>query len=270
MNNEIVEFVGTSDIAATKEYAPIIKDITNYAPVIAKDIKNYCKTQSQFMDNILTVTHHTAERNIHQMLAEIEKAQSALGETHFKLKEKGLTIKKLQRQLEKEEDEIEAEILENEIARITYEIQQTQKYQGGALRKIANYMENIKKAKEALGVENLSEVDFERAEEQHHIMKAFDQAITAARARGGVVDEGNHIYFNQLGINGAAAQTYISQYFTEEGKILNSGKVPDGNCTYRFLLQMAEVFRGCSETALVRKHMATNDKYMLSPVEQNN
>ena len=53
--------------------------------------------------------------------------------------------------------------------------------------------------------------------QHYHVMTCLKQALNAARARGGVIDEGNLIYLFDMGINSAQAQAEIYAYL-EAGK----------------------------------------------------
>jgi hypothetical protein len=74
--------------------------------------------------------------------------------------------------------------------------------------------------------------------------RAFSQALAAARARGGIIDEGNFIFFQDLGINGAAAQREVTAYFEMEQEILNQGNVPTFELQYEWIRGVASKFAG--------------------------
>ncbi|MBE41832.1 MAG: hypothetical protein CL480_11085, partial [Acidobacteria bacterium] len=61
----------------------------------------------------------------------------------------------------------------------------------------------------------ITEQDEEEEEPKHHIIMAFSQALCAARSRGGVVDNGNFIYFQNLGIPSGMAQLDIEAFLKE-------------------------------------------------------
>ena len=76
-------------------------------------------------------------------------------------------------------------------------------------------MENIKRYGGILvkvGKETITEEDYEREEARYHIMTCMKQALNAARARQGIIDEGNLIYLFDLGINAAQAQAEVFAY----------------------------------------------------------
>lgn len=231
-----------------KEYSLMTKNIQENLPMIYEASGNFGKTQSQFMDNFLTVSHPTPLRNARQALAEINKSVEALREAQYNMNKKQLHIKRLERDLETETDDIKRAEIELEISFETSRLASTMLYVEGAIRSVTNYTEQYKNILKAAGYDEMSEIDFEKEEEAYHIMKAFEQAICAARARGGLIDEGNHIYFSQIGVNGQMAQDFINQFFTQERAALEKGGVLTAEFQRSFLKNMADVFKGCSNS----------------------
>jgi hypothetical protein len=78
-------------------------------------------------------------------------------------------------------------------------------------------------------------------------MTAFNQALTAARSRGGLIDEGNHIYLFQLGINGAVAQREITAFLEAEQEALNTGMAPTHEAIVTWLNLVADKFETSPE-----------------------
>jgi hypothetical protein len=224
-------------------------------PKLVKQMKIFGKRQSQFMDNFLTVSHPTELRNIKQILAEVEATKGALKEAYYNNKKKVIELKKLKRQLSTESDDIEQELIELEIEKTMSEIEDSKLYVSGALRKVNNYIDQFNSILQSLGKKDISEIDFEEEEEKYHIMKAFEQALTAARSRQGVIDEGNHIYFSQLGINGAQAQKEMYKYISSEGAMIAEGFEPSYEMQRKFLEDMYKKFKGSSKILIQIKKM---------------
>jgi hypothetical protein len=137
-----------------------------------------------------------------------------------------------------------AELLEIDIMEIKSQAEDTRKYMSGAIRLVTNYIEQYNAILEKFGKKGFNEKDFEEEEEQFHIMRTFEQAMCAARSRGGSIDEGNMIYLTQLGINGASAQKDVFEYLVEEGKIISTGKDPSHEMYLQFLQDMAKKYKG--------------------------
>jgi hypothetical protein len=95
-------------------------------------------------------------------------------------------------------------------------------------------------------------------------MTAFNQALTAARARGGLIDEGNHIYLFQLGINGALAQAEVTSFLEAEQNALNEGIAPSHDGIVKWLNLLADRFEQAPEQYAAQRNMQTfNDSLLL-------
>lgn len=229
-----------------EQHLPMMRIIQDNLPIIKEGSDNFMKTQSQFMDNMLTIHHPTPIRNLRQILAEINKSLQALREAHYNIKRKEIEVKKYERKLLTEEDDLERELIQVEIDDRLSGMEVNKGYISGAIRKITNYMIQYRSILDSIGVKSFDEIDFEKEEERYHIMTAFDQALTAARTHNGIIDEGNHIYFMQIGINGSSAQREILIYLSNEGKLIQEGKEPTHEMILQFLNDMAEKYKGCS------------------------
>ena len=242
--------------------------------MIEKATKNFGKSQSQFMDNMFTVSQPTELRSARQILAEINKSKMALDEAYFNVRKKEIEIarkKSWKKQLEiawdnhigeniKPENQFDRDLLEVEIQELGCQIKNTMGYVEGAIRKISAYMTQYQNILAKYGKTEFTEEDFEKDEERYHIMKAFEQGLCAARSHGGVIDEGNHIYFYQIGISGTAAQKEVSDFLMGEGKILASGKMPAHGNTVNWMNAMADKYTGCAIDFAQRKGMTLIDK----------
>jgi hypothetical protein len=235
INNEI-ELLG--------KYPIMLEKIKENYPLIEKAIKNFNKTQSQFMDNMFTVSHPTELRNIRQILAEINKSKLALDDVYFNIQKKKIEIKRKKRNLKASTDDLDKELLEIEINELNSQCQNTVGYIEGAIRRVLAYINQYNNILVSLNKDSFTEKDFEDDEERYHIMKMFEQALCAARAHGGIVDEGNQIYAHQIGINGTMAQHEIYKYLTLEGQLLSNEKEPTHDMTINWLRSMADKYRG--------------------------
>ncbi len=240
------------------EHSQMLGVIKTDLPEITRSTSFFGKTQSQFMDNIMTVSHPTPIRNLRQILAEIQASQNGLKEAYFKSARKEVELKMKMRELEAEKDELKRDMISIDIAEIQSGLESSKMYLSGAIRKVTNYVEQYNAILKAHNLEDFNEAEFEKEEEKYHIMKAFDQAMCAARAHGGVIDEGNMIYFTQLGINGSAAQSQVFQYLGSEGQIIQQGAQPSFDMYAQFLENMASMFAGCSEKVAKIKGMNGN------------
>jgi len=246
------------EIKSIIELPPTFDSMLEEINESAKDVHAvtnlFNKTQSQFMDNMMTVSHPTPFRNLRQVLAEMKMTSMALGETYFSMERKKIEIEELTDKLNNVSlTSFERRLVELDIAEKQWQIQQTLESVGGAIRKQVNYTHQFNLLKSQLP--ELSEVAFEEEEERYHIITAFTQALCSARSRGGAIDEGNQIYFSQIGINGTVAQVEMTNYLNNEAYLLSP---VDENGNPKSIIEptiadqvewlnfMAEKFKGCS------------------------
>ena len=250
-----------------KSHKAMVEHVKASLPEIHRGQQQFMKTQSQFMDNMLTVSHPTPLRNLRQILAEMTRTESALKENYYKIEKKKVTIKKLKRKLEMTEDELDKEMLELQIAEKLSQIDSAKGYVQGAIRKLTNYSDQynniMNRLQEDRGVDTWDEIDFEEEEERYHVGKAFSQGLCAARSRGGLIDEGNFIYFQQIGINGTTAQHYVSLFLKDEHDLISKGLEAPHDMELKFLDQMMDKFKGCSKKLADHKGMTVSSETAL-------
>lgn len=236
----------TELVDAMPEHRAMIENISEKMPEVIRGTSFFGKQQSQFMDNNLTISHYTPMRNMNQSLAQITKTREAIQENMIKLKRKEIEIEIKERDIEKTDDQLQKKLLAIDIAELQNHLAVSRLYISGAIRELSNYMNQYSAMMETHGLNGWNEETFDQAEEQHHIMKAFEQAYCAAVSGRGGFDEGNMIYITQLGINGHTAQKDLQVYLYEEDQMLKMGKDPTHEMFRRFLHRMAEKHKGCS------------------------
>ncbi len=224
------------------DHSEMLTIIQDNLPEINRASTLFRKTQSQFMDNMLTVSHPTPIRNLRQILAEVESTTLALKESHFKNRKKEIEIQILERDIKLEKDNLKADLIQVEIEEKYSELETSRGYVSGAIRKLTNYNTQYISIMDSMGLKDFDEIDFEKEESRYHVMKAFEQGLISARPRQGVIDEGNQIYFYQVGINGTMAQREVMSYLNEEGKMISEGKTPTHSMTLKFLNDMADKY----------------------------
>jgi hypothetical protein len=70
-----------------------------------------------------------------------------------------------------------------------------------------------------------------------------------------LIDEGNHIYLFQLGINGALAQTEVTAFLQAEQEALNSGVAPTHEGIVKWLNVVADRFEKAPELYAAQRNM---------------
>ena len=112
----------------------------------------------------------------------------------------------------------------------------------GAIRKMNFFTNQYKSILKKLGKDDITEEEYEKEESNYHVMTCMKQALNAARARGGVIDEGNLIYLFDMGINSAQAQAEIYAYLKMENTLMDQGKAPTHEMTMQWLESCANKF----------------------------
>jgi hypothetical protein len=217
-----LETTETHDLAL---YDSIMSKVHEIMPSVMESSKSFGKSSSQLKTVTLDITDLTDVGAAKHIIASINRTRQALKESEISVRRKRLDLKRKESDLESATGFDDEEIL-IDIAEIESQLEDIVAAQRGAIRKIAYLVEQYEAICHRLGVNIITEEMYEIDQAKYHVMRAFSQGLAAARARGGIIDEGNFIYLQDLGINGAAAQREVSAYFEAEQEMLNKGQVP--------------------------------------------
>jgi hypothetical protein len=249
-----------------KEYKNMLANIRSTLPAIKQTSSNFYKSHSQFMGVMLDVTAITPVRSVKHTLAEIDKTRMALEEAHLKMMKKDIELRQKEKKLKNEEykDELELELLETEILEIKVNMNNIQNSITGAIRKMSFFTNQYKSILKKIGKDDITEEEYEKEEARYHVMTCLKQALNAARARGGVIDEGNLIYLFDMGINSAQAQAEIYAYLRMENKMMDEGKAPTHEMTMQWLEACADKFENDSVKFAERRGFKLYDEESLN------
>ena len=249
-----------------KEYKVMLENINKTLPAIKQSSSNFYKSHSQFMGVMLDVTAITPIRSVKHTLAELDKTRMALEEAHLKMMKKEIELKEKEKKLEdgEYENEFERDRLELEILEIKVNMSNIQNSISGAIRKMNFFTNQYKSILKKLGKEDITEEEYEKEESNYHVMTCMKQALNAARARGGVIDEGNLIYLFDMGINSAQAQAEIYAYLKMENDMMAQGKAPTHEMTMQWLEACADKFSGDAEKFAERRGFKLYDEDSLN------
>ena len=251
-----------SDLVLDKNYNEMVEHISSNLPSILKDSANFYKSDSQYKNVTLDVTEMTPISALKHVLAVLTKTRGALENASINIKKAEIKKKQKEEEYAKAEG-YDKELLAIEILEIEMGLQESQGYLKGGLRKMSFFTTQYKSILQVLGKENITEEDYERNEERHHIMTAMKQALISSRPRGGVIDEGNQIYMFDMGINGAAAQQEVFSYLTKEGEMLANGEEPTFEMTMEWLNHCADRFMGCGARSAFNRGLISLDNRSL-------
>ena len=249
-----------------KEYKQMLTNINTSLPAIKKSSSNFYKSHSQFMGVMLDVTAITPIRSVKHTLAELDKTRMALEEAQLKMMKKDIELRQKEKQLADGDfkDELERELLETEILEVKVNMNNIQNSVSGAIRKMNFFTNQYKSILKKLGKDDITEEEYEKEESRYHVMTCMKQALNAARARGGVIDEGNLIYLFDMGINSAQAQAEIYAYLDMENKLMKEGKAPTHEMTMVWLEACADKFSGDAEKFAERRGFKLYDEESLN------
>ena len=260
----VVKDIQNALVEIKPEYKTMLKNIDKKMPVVQEACSNFYKSHSQFMGVTLDVTAITPIRSIKHTLAEVDKTKNALQEAHIKMQKKAVELKMKQRELLECQDDLQREMLEVEILEMQTHSVNAQNSVQGAIRKLNFFINQYNSLLKHLGVDEITEEMYEREENRYHIMTAMKQALTSARPRGGVIDEGNMIYIFDLGISGAQAQAEVFAYLQTENQLMKEGKAPTHEMTMRWLEACADKWEKDPEIFANRRGFTLLDKQSLT------
>ena len=249
-----------------EEYKGMLKNISTNLPAIKKSSSNFYKSHSQFMGVMLDVTAITPIRSIKHTLAELDKTRMALEEAHLKMMKKDIELREKESKLENGDykDDFEKETLSVEILEIKVNMNNIQNSITGAVRKMSFFTTQYNSILKKLGKDDITEEEYEKEESRYHVMTCMKQALNAARARGGVIDEGNLIYLFDMGINSAQAQAEVYAYLEMENKMMAEGKAPTHEMTMKWLEACADKFSSDAEKFAERRGFKLYDEDSLN------
>lgn len=233
--------------------------INDLLPQTLLDSENFNKASSQFKTTTLDVTDLTPLNSAKHLLASIQRTRQALEDAQSNLKRKYLKVRKLKAKLEKEVNPLKQEALEIDLSEAENHIANIEATVRGAIRKLHFSMTQYQSILDHLGVDCITEEMYENDQARYHILTAFNQALTAARARGGIIDEGNHIYLFQLGINGAVAQAEVSWLLEREQDLLAEGKAPTHQMVLNWLHACADKYENDARDYAEKRGLTTLD-----------
>ena len=264
-NDLIIKKISQSPLVK-KEYKNMLENITSTLPAIKQTSSNFYKSHSQFMGVMLDVTAITPVRSVKHTLAEIDKTRMALEEAHIKMRKKEIELREKEHKLKSDIDlnDFEREMLEIEILEIKVNMNNIQNSITGAIRKMSFFTNQYKSILKKLGKEDITEEEYEKEESRYHVMTCLKQGLNAARARGGVIDEGNLIYLFDMGINSAQAQAEIYSYLKMENDMMDKGQAPTHEMTMQWLEACADKFQGDAEKFAERRGFTLYDEKSLN------
>lgn len=242
--NDLIKIDGNNFPLVSQEYKGMLQHIQESMPAITKDTSNFHKSHSQYMTTLLDITAITPIRRIKHILAEINKTKMALEEAYINQSKSDIELRRKEEEHFRVKNSFDRELLELEILEAKLHKENGKNAIQGAIRKLSYLVTQYNEVLAKLGKDHITEEEYEKEEEKFHIMTAMKQALCAARARGGIIDEGNHIYLFDMGINGAVAQKEVLAFLEMEQQLLQQGKEPNNAHVMLWLEAVSNKFLG--------------------------
>jgi len=253
----------SSNLPISPEYSGMIENINKNLPAIQKDSDNFYKSGSQYKNVTLDVTDLTPFSTMKHVLAVIDQTKMALEEASIKYRRNIVNRNKKLEELKNVEG-YDKDLLLIDISEIENHMINMENSMKGAIRKLNFFTNQYNSILKKMGRDKITEEEYELEENRYHIMTAMKQALNAARTRGGVIDEGNHIYLFDMGINGAAAQAEIFAYLQMEAKMMDERKEPTHEMTVMWLEACATKFADCGAKFAESRGLIPLDKTSLA------
>lgn len=256
----------SSTLKLSTQYEGMLEKIYSHLPEIERDTENFNKSSSQFKGVTLDITNLTPIDSARHILAVVQRTRQALEEASVSLKKKEIKLKKKQSK-KNSLSGYDLELIDVEIMELKNQISNIEASARGAIRKLSFMVSLYDSILEKIGKDFLTEEDYEKDQRRYHVMTAFNQALCAARSRGGLIDEGNHIYLSQLGINGAVAQKEVTALLDAEQQMLNNGMEPNQILIMDWLERCADKFENYSIELIKLRGLIDIDKTSLVQLE---
>ncbi len=266
LNKEIVSDVGRFNPIITKAGDPLsvgfktvdenmLQKISDFMPEINRAVSAFSKTNSQTTSSLMTLTmlESGPYRVLRQILAQIEKKRVALKEVSYKLEKKKLDYMILEKEITSSSDInlswnkkiLSLNKMASDIVDATVNVE-------ACIKEIGAYQERYKEVCKNNNIpDNWDEVDFERAEIEHHIKCIFRNAVRDRLQ--GPCNVGTMEYMEQFGINPITAYALVDNYIRDiKSMIGKEGKGADINAHYIFFDSMYDLFKDEYKKAMNR------------------
>lgn len=230
-----------SPVFDDERYEVMLQSAEKTMPAVKATQESFNKSSSQMKTVALDITDLTPIGTAKHIVAAIDRTRRALKDSEIDARRRQLKLERKQAELA-EADGNRAKKLELDILEISSQMEDLRAAQRGAVKKLTFLTEQYDSICQEIGVEVITEEMYEADQPVYHVMRAMSQALAAARARGGLIDEGNFIYLQDLGINGAVAQRELTAYLEKEQELLNQGHVPSFEMQRNWLIAVAEKF----------------------------
>lgn len=232
---------GITPVSKSKINPQAVAIVNEYLPELDEKTKFFDRNNSQStlaMMSLTMLNGHSPMRMMRQVLAETEKRKMALAEAQVSHAKALRNIEKLQDKLFKDPDN---NVLSAKLRAAFVGIEMMESKINGSFKDIATLINAYNNLKEAHGVEDWSEEEFEESEKRHHVRRGFElmyrNLMDGGRASTATIE-----YMQQYGVHPQVGLTEVQGYIKIVSDMINSKQIPHSNHLEDFLDEMADKY----------------------------
>ena len=232
---------GITPVSKSKINPQAVAIVNEYLPELDEKTKFFDRNNSQStlaMMSLTMLNGHSPMRMMRQVLAETEKRKMALAEAQVSHAKALRNIEKLQDKLFNDPDN---NVLSAKLRAAFVGIEMMESKINGSFKDIATLINAYNNLKEAHGVEDWSEEEFEESEKRHHVRRGFElmyrNLMDGGRASTATIE-----YMQQYGVHPQVGFTEVQGYIKTVNDMINSKQIPHSNHLEDFLDEMADKY----------------------------
>ena len=232
---------GITPVSKSKINPQAVAIVNEYLPELDEKTKFFDRNNSQStlaMMSLTMLNGHSPMRMMRQVLAETEKRKMALAEAQVSHAKALRNIEKLQDKLFNDPDN---KVLSAKLRAAFVGIEMMESKINGSFKDIATLINAYNNLKEAHGVEDWSEEEFEESEKRHHVRRGFElmyrNLMDGGRASTATIE-----YMQQYGVHPQVGFTEVQGYIKLVNDMINSKQIPHSNHLEDFLDEMADKY----------------------------
>jgi len=232
---------GITPVSKSKINPQAVALVNEYLPELDEKTKFFDRNNSQStlaMMSLTMLNGHSPMRMMRQVLAETEKRKMALAEAQVNHAKSLRKIEKLQDKLFNDPDN---NVLSAKLRAAFVNIEMMESKINGSFKDIATLINAYNNLKEAHGVEDWSEEEFEESEKRHHVRRGFElmyrNLMDGGRASTSTIE-----YMQQYGVHPQVGLTEVQGYIKLVSDMISRKQIPHSNHLEDFLDEMADKY----------------------------
>jgi len=232
---------GITPVSKSKINPQAVAIVNEYLPELDEKTKFFDRNNSQStlaMMSLTMLNGHSPMRMMRQVLAETEKRKMALAEAQVSHAKALRNIDKLQDKLFNDPDN---NVLSAKLRAAFVSIEMMESKINGSFKDIATLINAYNNLKEAHGVEDWSEEEFEESEIRHHVRRGFElmyrNLMDGGRASTATIE-----YMQQYGVHPQVGYKEVQGYIKIVNDMIHNNQIPHSNHLEDFLDEMADKY----------------------------